>query len=105
MALLANQAVTAGGVKLTMSAGASSQTVDCSNANTVFRVTNGSGGSINVTRTTPGTDADGNAITDPVTAVPAGETWDFWLNPLTLGAIATVALSATSSITVAAYTF
>lgn len=105
MALLATQTVSPGGVKLTLSAGASSQTVDCSNGRTLFRVVNGSGGSINVTRTTPSTDADGNAITDPVTAVPNGETWDFWLNPNTLGSIATVALSGTSSVTVAAYSF
>ena len=104
MALLANQTVTAGGVKLTLSAGAASQTVDCSNKMTFFRVVNGSGGSINVTRATDATDADGNTITDPVTAVPNGETWDFWLNPNTLGSIAEVALSGTSSVTVAAYT-
>ncbi len=105
MALLANQTVTAGGVKLTLSAGAASQTVDCSNGRTFFRVVNGSGGSINITRTTPSTDADGNTISDAVTAIPDGETWDLWLNPNTLGSIATVALSGTSSVTVAAYTF
>ena len=105
MALLATQTVTPGGVKLTLSAGASSQTVDCSGGRTILRVVNGSGSSINVTRTTPGTDLDGNAITDAVTAVPNAETWDFWLNPNTLGSIATVALSATTTVTVAAYTF
>ncbi len=104
MALLATQTVSPGGVKLTMSAGASLQTVNCENKMTFLRVTNGSGGSINVTRSTPATDADGNTISDAVTAVPNGETWDFWLNPNTLGSVAEVALSGTSSVTVAAYT-
>lgn len=105
MALLATQSVSPAGKKLTLTAGASSQTIDCSNRRTCVRVVNGSGSSMNVTRVTPGTDADGNSISDAVTAVPAGETWDFWLNPDTLGSIAQVDLSATTTITIAAYTF
>lgn len=104
MALLATQAVLPNGLKLTLTAGAATQTVDCSNGITYLRVVNGDASATTVTRTTPNTDIDGNAITDPTRSVPAGETWDFWLNPATLGSPCTVALSNTTSITVAAYT-
>lgn len=68
-------------------------------------VKNGSGSSINVTFTTPGTLPTGDAYPDKVYAVPAGA--DRWipvladyLNTSTL--LADVAFSATTSVTVAA---
>lgn len=106
MALQTNQVIDpATGLVVTYNASTGGpHTVDCSGARTFLAVTNASGASITVTLTTPGTDANGNAIADPTFAVAAGATRLIALNPAVYGAVATVAFSATTSVTFAAVT-
>lgn len=93
----------AAGLVATYNASASDpHTVDCSSGRVFLAVANGSGSSINVTITTPGTDINGNAVADPVFAVAASATRLIALNPAVYGAIASVAFSATTSVTFAA---
>lgn len=104
MALQTNQVIDpATGLVVTYNASTGGpHTVDCSGGRTFLAVTNASGASITVTLTTPGTDANGNAIADPTFAVAAGAVRLIPLNPAIYGAIATVAFSATTSVTFAA---
>ncbi len=77
-------------------------TVDCSSERVFLSVVNASGVSTNVTITTPSTDLNGNAIADAVFAVAAGVTRMIALNPVVYGQVASVAFSATASVTFAA---
>lgn len=106
MALQTNQVMApATGLVATYGATTSGpHTVNCDNGRTFIAVANASGSSINVTLTTPGTDANGNAIADPIFAVADGATRLIPLNPAIYGAVATVAFSATTSVTFAAIT-
>lgn len=100
MALQTNQILAVGGSTVTMnSAAGGPHTVDCSSKRTFLIVANASGGSINVTLTTPGTDKNGNAIADVVIAVADGARTYIPLDPDVYGAIATVAFSSSSSVT------
>lgn len=103
MALLTVAPIVVAGTTDTL-AQAANCTVDCSNGRTFLTVLNGSGGSINVTIVTPGTDDDGNAIADRVIAVGAGVRKHLRLNPGTYSGIADVAYSATADVTHAAHT-
>lgn len=106
MALQTNQLMDpAAGLVATYNATTSGpHTVDCANGRTFLAVANASGSSINVTITTPGTDINGNTIADPVFAVANSATRLIPLNPAVYGATATVAFSATTSVTFACIT-
>ena len=106
MALQTNQIMdpAAGLVASYVTAASDPHTIDCANGRTFAGVVNGSGGSINVTLTTPGTDLNGNAIANPVFAVAAGASRFIPLNPAVYGAIASLAFSSTTTITFAAIT-
>jgi len=105
MALQAVQTISASaGTRPTYATAASGpHTVDCSNGRTWLSVINGSGGDITVTVTTPGTDANGNAIADAAFTV-TNSTSPFFipLNPAIYGATASIAFSGSSSVTIAA---
>jgi len=94
----------AGLVASYVTAASAPHTIDCANGRTYTEIVNGSGGSINVTITTPNTDINGNAIADAVFAVAAGARRLIPLNPAVYGAIASVAFSSTTTITFAAIT-
>jgi hypothetical protein len=105
MALLTAVSVTSAATTITAAAVSSSDTISSSDIGTngaLLNVINGSGGSINVTISDPGTTAIGNAGTTVAQAVAAGQ--DRWfrlspghVNPST--GVATVAFSGTTSVT------
>lgn len=104
MALQTNQLIDpATGLVASYGASASDpHTVDAASGRVFLAVANGSGAPITVTVTTPYTDINGNAIADPTFTVAAGATRLIALNPAVYGAIASVAFSATTSVTFAA---
>lgn len=101
MALITATLVTSVGVIAAPAAVSASDTLDVSNGRTWLEVVNASGGSINVTITVPYT-VDALTIGPRVVAVAAGVTKKIYIPPL-YGPIATIAYSATATITAAAY--
>lgn len=105
MALLTAVSVTSAATTVTAAAVSSSDTVSASDIGTngaLLQVINGSGGSINVTISDPGTTAVGNAGTTSPQAVAAGADRWFRLSPGHVNPstnVATVAYSGTSSVT------
>lgn len=105
MALQTTQALSpSAGTRPTHATAASGpHTIDCANGRTFASIINGSGGDITVTVTTPGTDANGNAIADAAFTVTNSTTpFLIPLNPSIYGATATVTFSGSSSVTFAA---
>jgi hypothetical protein len=101
MALIATQTVALDGTAPTFAAAAAGDTARVGSGLTLI-VKNASGGSINVTITTPGNLATGDAVPDKVYAVAAaGERWipllELYADP-TAGTAA-IAYSATASVT------
>lgn len=104
MALQTTQVIsaTAGLAPTHVTAASGPHTVDCSNGRTFASVINGGSG-ITVTVTTPGTDANGNAIADAVFSVGVSTTPTLIpLNPAIYGATATLTFSSSTSVTFAA---
>lgn len=105
MALLTATSVTSTATTVTAAAVSSSDTISGSDIGTngaLLQVLNGSGASINVTISDPGTTAIGNAGTTVPQAVPAGADRWFRLSPAHVNpstGVATVAYSATTSVT------
>ncbi|MEU4570727.1 hypothetical protein [Micromonospora sp. NPDC023956] len=105
MALLTATSVTAAATTVSAAPVTSSDTVsssDIGSLGALLNVINGSGGSINVTITDPGTTAVGNAGTAVAQAVPAGADRWFRLSPAHVNpatGVATVAFSGTTSVT------
>ncbi len=104
MALQSTQTVPAAtGLAATHATAASGpHTIDCSNGRTFASVINGGSG-ITVTVTTPGTDANGNAIADAVFTVGVSAIpFLIPLNPAVYGSTATLTFSSSTSVTFAA---
>lgn len=103
MALGAVQAVTGAGIVPSYATPSSTEQISPTE-DLILHVKNGSGSSINVTITDPGTTASGTAATNPVIAVANGAEKMIYLNQyLTNPSTGTiqVAFSATTSITAA----
>jgi hypothetical protein len=105
MALITATQITKDGVTRTLSPANSTDTLACGDR-TFLEVANGSGGSINVTITTPNT-VSGLAVADLVVAVGNGVTKI--IGPITRelfgndDGIASIAYSSTTSVTAAAF--
>lgn len=104
MALQTTQIIspTAGTAPTHATAASGPHTIDCSNGRTFASVINGGSG-ITVTVTTPGTDANANAIADAVFTVGVSAIpFLIPLNPAIYGATATLTFSSATSVTFAA---